>query len=419
MSRFTKVLIALLAITFVAAPAMAEVKLNGYYRLQGTMQSLTTNELSQSFVDQRLRMKVTDQLNDNVSVVWYGEYDAPFGVTGGKTVAGSGGQLSADGVGIETKNFYVDFKVPNSSWSVRTGIQGFGFGRYESFITDDDMNGISASGMAGPIKLTGGWFKWTENNIGAADDIDYYHVNGEMKASDQLTFGLDVALVSNNSAAAKNGTAAKTDDYVYGGYVDFTPGNFGVSGSLLFKSSTAQDAGQEDGTAWMLNLYATAKLGSMGNIKGHFIYIPADDSNTGVDRFNANQTVFELHGDNLQIFGTDIYYNNYSQGGKAVYDGAYAGYGLIGFIVSGDYKLPEAMYLKYGAGYFMVADDSPDSAAPAADSSLGAEVSAMVGKKFAEKYDLSLRGSYGFMGDYYGSNVDDTYKVVSMLNVSF
>lgn len=417
MSRFLKVMIALLAIAAVAAPAMAEVKLNGYYRLQGTMQSFTADQDAQSFVDQRLRMKVTDQLNDNVSVVWYGEYDAPFGVTGGKTVAGAGGKLSADGVGIETKNFYVDFKVPNSSWAVRTGIQGFGWGRYEDFVTDDDMNGIKASGTAGPVKLTAGWFKWDEGAYNLADDIDFYTLQGEVKANDQITVGATVGLVANNSLAAKNGTAAKTDDYYYGVYADFTPGKIGFSGDFLVRSSSPQDNG-EDGTAYMLNLYAKAALGSAGHIKAHAVYIPADDSDTGVDRFSANQAAFEFHNDNLQIFGTDVYYNNGSQGGLAAY-ASYAGYGLMGLAVSGDYKLPEAAYLKYGVGYFMVADDAPDSAVKANGSDLGTEVSAMVGKKFAEKYDLSLRGSYGFMGDYYGDNVDDAYKVVTMLNVSF
>jgi hypothetical protein len=27
-------------------------------------------------------------------------------------------------------------------------------------------------------------------------------------------------------------------------------------------------------------------------------------------------------------------------------------------------------------------------------------------------YDISLRGSYGFMGDFYGDDPEDTYKVV-------
>ena len=52
----------------------------GYYRLQATSQSLDeTNDNSSSFVDQRLRAKITGDLNDNVSLVWFGEFDSPWG----------------------------------------------------------------------------------------------------------------------------------------------------------------------------------------------------------------------------------------------------------------------------------------------------------------------------------------------------
>ncbi len=62
-------------------------------------------------------------------------------------------------------------------------------------------------------------------------------------------------------------------------------------------------------------------------------------------------------------------------------------------MVSGDQELSNDYYLKYGTGYFRVADDAPDSAAQANGSTLGTEVAAQLGKKFAGVYDISLRGS--------------------------
>jgi len=421
-----KGLVALLLVLGLAVPALAEVKLNGYYRVQGTAENLSTSATANdsNWVDQRLRMKVTDVLNDYVSVVWYGEYDTPFGETGGKVVAGSGGRLSADGVGIETKNAYVDFKVPDTTWSVRTGIQGFGFGNgiYESFVTDDDMIGVSASGMAGPVNLTVGWMKWEEGSRANSDDVDFYAVNGEIKANDQLKFGASVGAVKNNSGAAKNGTPALSDDYYFGVYGDYRVKDFGFAGNFLYRNLSAQETAGTEGTAWMVNLYGNAIIPN-GDVKLHFVYIPADDSATDLDSFSANQAAFEFHNDNLMIFGTDVYYNNGSQGAKAL-NAAYGGYGLIALTASGKLKLPEAFYLNYGAGYFMAADDTINGATTAsvAGSDLGIEVAAMVGKKFAEKYDLSLRGAYGFMGDFYKVGTVDpenTYKVVAQLNVGF
>ncbi|PTB99181.1 hypothetical protein C9993_04300, partial [Marinobacter sp. Z-F4-2] len=132
-----------------------------------------------------------------------------------------------------------------------------------------------------------------------------------------------------------------------------------------------------------------------------------------------NQSGWELNSSNLQIFGTDYYYNNGAQGARSVKDAAYQGYGLMGLMVSGDQELSNDYYLKYGTGYFRAADDAPDSAAQANGSTLGTEVAAQVGKKFAGVYDISLRGSYGFMGDFYGDDPEDTYKVVAMVNISY
>ena len=438
MSKLLKVMVALLAIAAIAAPAMAEVKINGYYRIQGTLQSptaptdvtapdgkfenfnYTDNEDldDSSFIDQRMRLKVTNSLNDRVSVVWYGEYDMPWGGKSSNTVSGGGGELSADGIGLETKNAYVDFMI-NSDWSVRAGIQGAGLGgNYNGFVVWDDMNGVNFNGKLGALDLTAGYFKWKENDFAEDDDLDYYSLDGSFDVNENFMIGLTADLMKNDSTTAVNGTAAETDDYYFGTYAQYTMHNLGFSGNFLFRNSSGDGPVDTDGDTWMLNL--TAKMGlPTGNVKAHFIYMPADDSDNGADRFSANNTEFELYNNNLQIFGSDIYYNNGSQGAINVYSAAYAGYGLMGLAVSGDYKLPEDAYFKYGLGYYMAADDSPDSTTAKDDSDLGTEVAAQIGKKFATYYDLSLRGSYAFMGDFYGDNVDDLYKVVTMLNVSF
>ena len=286
---------------------------NGYYRLQATSESLDeTNENSSSFVDQRLRAKITGDLNDNVSLVWYGEFDSPWGENG-SCEGDDCGKLSADGVGVETKNAYAELKVPNSDWKVRAGIQGYGFGKYESFVTNDDMNGVSFAGNVGMATLTGGWFKWEENDRDSADDVDFYMLSAELHPSEVFHYGLTGAQISNSSQAALNGTAARTDDNYFGAYADFTYDKMAYSGSVLYKKSSGRDSDATDGDTYMLNLYAQRHWGN-ASLKIHGIYIPADDSSNGADRFAANQSGWELNSSNLQIFGTDYYYNNGSQG---------------------------------------------------------------------------------------------------------
>ncbi len=103
----------------------------------------------------------------------------------------------------------------------------------------------------------------------------------------------------------------------------------GYSGSVLYKKSSGRDSDATDGDTYMLNLYAQRHWGN-ASLKIHGIYIPADDSSNGADRFAANQSGWELNSSNLQIFGTDVYYNNGSQGARSVKDAAYQGYGLMG-----------------------------------------------------------------------------------------
>ena len=113
------------------------------------------------------------------------------------------------------------------------------------------------------------------------------------------------------------------------------------------------------------------------------------------------------------------------------------GFGLLAFVLSGNHKLPEDMYLGWGAGYYMAMDDRARRLVTASHSTiqrlprgdtLGYEVCARVGKKFFEKVDISLNASYAGYGDFYdntsqdGERVDDpdaTYKTYLMVNVPF
>lgn len=451
MSKSIKIFMALALVLVLAAPAMAEVKLNGYYRLQGDLTAdgvgfasnsaplarlaeiagppadpddfggtLRKDSKSASFFDQRIRLKMTNTLNDYVSVVYYGEVDAPFGRPS-KGGIGNGGQISADGVNVETKNFYVDFKVPDTSWKARTGIQGWGTGNpYESMVVDDDMAGINLTGNAGPVSLDLIYSKWNEGSTTNWDDRDFYGVTADVKANEQLGFGAMFLYLDDNRSNAKG-----IDDYYFGLNGDFRFADFGVAGFFLYRDFSDDDDNIE-GNAWMVDLKGRAVI-PMGDVQVHFAYIPDNDDTEDFNVFSPSQGGFEYHNDNLMIFLTDVYYNNGAQGARAFGDAAYSGFGLWFVTVSGKLKLPQDFYAKYGVGYFSAVEETPLGTGPdlVEGTTLGTEVAAMVGKKFAEKYDLSLRGGYGFLGDFYdslasnGDDPDDLYKVVAMLNVSF
>ena len=100
---------------------------------------------------------------------------------------------------LRQKNAYVDFRLPSTDWKVRTGIQGYGFGKYESFVTDDDMNGISFLGNIDMVSLSGGWFKWDEGERNSSDDVDFYVLNGELNLNDNLSYGFTGGSINNRN----------------------------------------------------------------------------------------------------------------------------------------------------------------------------------------------------------------------------
>jgi hypothetical protein len=424
MKKLVLALVALAAIVAVATPALAEVSLNGYYRMQMIGRSFTATQKTNSFVDNRLRLKMTNTISDNISVVYYGEVDTPWGEAGksayyeGATgpVTSGGGKISADGVNVETKNAYVNFKVPDTTFSVRTGIQGWGTGKaFENLVVADDMAGISVMGDLGPLKANFIYSKWNENDRDNWDDVDFYGLNLGMKASEQVGLKLFLGYKDDN-------TAEDTNMYV-GVNGDVMIGDVGVEAFVLYKNLTsdATPTGTE-GSAYAADLKAKMKM-PFGGMKAHLAYFSNDDDANDDNAFDNAPGVYEYAYDNLMIFLTDAYYNNGSRGALAIKDAAYAGYGLMFLTVSGDIKMANDMYAKYGVGYFTATDDAINGAAASkAGKDLGFEVDAMIGKKFAEKYDVSLRGAYAVTGDFYqvaGVDADDMFKVVAMVNVGF
>jgi hypothetical protein len=431
-SKTVKILIALVVALAVATPAMAAFKLNGYYRLQGTSYSFNRAAGSQTdsstFFDNRLRLKSTYTLNDYISVVYYAEIDTPWGETS-KGGVGGGGQRGADGVNIETKNAYVDFKVPDTSWTVRTGVQGGGIGApYESLVEDDDMAGVKAMGKIGGVNTTFLYSKWYENDRNQWDDTDYYAADANMMVTEQFKLGgslifLDVNGVPNSAADAD------IEDIYAGLYANYKMDNMDIGGFFLYRNFSDDLSGAtiDKGDAYVVDLSGKMELDN-GYVKLHTAYFSNDDKSDEMNTFSPAAGGFEYHKDNLSLFLTDVFYNNAPHTAFALSDAAYAGYGLIFLTVSGKVDLPQDYYVRYGAGYFSALKDSANDAPSSADKdgkTLGGEVAARIGKVFAEKYDLSLRGAYGFLGNFYNStnpaldDPDDIYQVVGMVNVSF
>jgi hypothetical protein len=421
MKKFLKVaFVAILAIA-VAAPAMADVKVNGYFRTQmqadnvdgvnaaGPNQVGIKDSKTEAGVDQRLRMKVTNALNDNVSVVYNGEVDTPWGSgTSTKYPGGQGGSVGADGVNVETKNAYVAFKVPNSIFDFTVGVQGFNLG-FDGVVMFQDAAGVTANmAISDTFGLSLMTAKFSEGAYNASDDVDFYAAQGKFKLGGDNKLAV-TGLFINDNANQTDGMGAGVE---YNGKF----GGVGVNAWLAYSDEEYVVTGAgRDQTGFGASVQAV-----FGKAAVRATYFTGDDgTGTSGDQFqyDIGNGAFSFYKENLQIMFWDVYYNNLASTGKAMERAE----GLMAINAKYDMMMGD-MYLKLGAGYFMTAEDVVLDGNPATtDDVLGAEISARIGQKIAEKVDVSLNGAYAMVGDAFAQSAqnDDIYKVNFVINVGF
>ena len=482
MSKVTRILLAIGLILAVATPALAEFKLNGYYRLMGysaeVRSDANSNVLtgvgagkglsqpngqdeegdSRQFVDQRLRLMATYDLNDNVGIVYFAEIDTVWGDVNG------GGALGADKINVETKNAYLNLKSGDTA--AKLGVHAVNDGVYQGVMYNDDMAGLSVTHKIDNITLNALYAKLWEDSRSYHDDTDLYTVGAKMKVSDKFTVGADVFYLDVNDAdQVYNSTAASylpaSLFWVQpGGTYPYTTdkvsaevwtvglnaaaafGAFKLDGFALYQDLSVDidtpAGGSLDGNAWLASVKGSMKLDN-GDVGLRFLYVSPNDDNPekdGVDQWVGNLGEYEFPGENLMQFMVDAFVCNYGKESYAWQDAVDQGYGLMAFMLSGNHNLPQAMYLKWGAGYFMAAKDDADSATGLygagnkfinrkGGDTLGYEIAARFGKKYFEKVDVSLNASYADYGDFYdktaigGKDPDATYKTYLMVNVPF
>lgn len=462
MNKVTRILLAVGLILAVATPALAEFKLNGYYRLMGyagevrsggstaetgnggassAQVGFDTNNTgdeegdSRTMIDQRLRMMLTYTLNENVAIVYHGEVDTVWGESG--KGANNAGKLGADGVNVETKNVYLDLK--SGDLAARLGVQTLG-DAYQGIVFFDDMAAANFTYKMGATTLNGAYSKWDEDdNRSDWDDRDFWIADVKHKFSDNFNAGASVYFEQDNDS---NGADTQTTErFFYGLNADAKFSSFNVNGFVVLADSEVDNAtGTDvDGSALAASIRGAMKLDN-GDVGLRVIYFSEDDDDKDADNWRTPVGRYDFYNENLMQFLTDKFVCNYGKERYAMADAAEAGYGLLGFVASGNHKLPSNMYLNWGAGYFLAMDDKRNDEAVASreGETLGYEVAARLGKKYFEKVDVSLNLSYAGYGDFYdntavssvtfpggvrtvtlGEDPDATYKAYLMVNVPF
>ena len=188
MSRLTKIMVALLASTAIAAPAFAVTgDVSGFLHVRGVAadnmdgRDKGTNiagfnpDDNTRAVDSRLRLFTTAALNENVKAVFAIEVDY---VWGDNLV----GKVGADQKGeIEIANLYLDFNIPEANTNVKAGTHYYKLGG--GLILGEHASGVSIrKAFSDEMNLGLYWVKMVEGVDENDDqDVDYYQAQLDMK----------------------------------------------------------------------------------------------------------------------------------------------------------------------------------------------------------------------------------------------
>jgi len=460
------IVLAVVLVAALAAPAIAGMDATGFVRSKGyvsnfkngaTAPSLKEDAPTAAYVEQRFRAKFSFG-EENVKAVWFVETD--FGAygdaAGGTPVAvgtssytggaqrNTGGALGGDRINLETKNIFIWFKLPDTSLEFTVGLQNQTDSYAGVLFGGADMAGIFMSGKFEPVSYTLGWAKLYENNNLKTDDMTLYALNLKFSLIKDLNMGLNFYFLQDDTQndntvgalpfAGVTGDENKKRVYTIGPAGSYNAGPVTISGFFFHQFGEVDfltPPGDSNVTidGWAADLRVDANIGpGKGFIEG--IYITGDD-NPDDDNYKGIITLSDANaspGGNSFYARTDMMIllpnaddiNTSSSligaAGVATAGGAFVGStspsnggrGMWHIGAGYTMKLMDKLTGKVGAGYLAATKELKGTSnidGTKKGKTMGTEVNANVNYNIMKGLDFGLYGAYCWLGDFYQSNV--------------
>lgn len=395
MSKFLKVMIVLLTIAAVAAPAFAEDRLglSGEMRVRGWLTDDGSD--TTSWADERLRIGGKFSIAEGVSVSFRTDVTERTWGAGGSEFGS--GRMPQDGQ--QWDRAYMDLAMGN--FSLRAGQQYVGYGLLGGTINSQDA-GFSVS-MKGPVAVSAFWL--LDDNRGAAADsylsavkvghkTDAYAANvfvgNQIKAldADENVYLLGVNATMNLNAIK----LAAEVDYFFG---DATANQDAIGLQTLIDASMA--------------------AGDAATVGAQFMFaMAADDDGSEVQYQNLGN---DFNGwDPIVDVGTKLSNEQINVIARP-YDFTKANAGLIGLRGYGSFKAGDALNLGASLAYLLPADDDMAEAVSNIDSAVVFAAGAVY--KVMANTSLHAQFQYEMVSASQGSDPDDEYQAGMGLYVNF
>lgn len=510
----TKKMLAFAAVTAVTAatavPAMAlENEFHGLFRFRGIVSNfddsgsgapaigpttLLANQkrqntpLTYTYMEQRARIMYIAKASDDLKLVTHFEFDSRFGDTSynqnatntgidGSATRNGGGGIGADQTNLETKNIYLDFKIPSTPVRMKVGIQGF-TDNYKGIIFNNDAAGLVANSKTGDLSLQAAYFRFDDATTGGGKGVsggalntngylnvpatnptlggtsvinnaqvgfltrDFMTVGGKFTVTKDLTVGADYYLLYSDvlrqhadrtfinmigaNAEAKLGPATINGFFLY---------QTGSLGSVSTNATTGSFTGSknQEVSAKAANLAAKIPVGP-GTAKITALYISGSGNTgaTGGERTDF-QTIMErgattsgnsFYEANSQLLLRNIYASDKTDR-AVVFDLNNNGRGLIAAFAGYDLALGK-FFANSNVGIGAVAKDNGNSnnlgKGSGTSNVLGTEINTEIGYKVYDNLNASVSLAYLVLGDFYkvgGTTPDNPYSTKVMLNYTF
>jgi hypothetical protein len=481
-----------------AVPAMAlENEFHGLFRLRGIVSNFDNSASgtavigaadqgsknggntpnTTTYFEQRARLMYIAKANDDLKLVTHFEFDSRWGDTSynqngtntsvnGVATRNGGGGVGADQTNLETKNIYLEFKIPSTPVVVKAGIQGF-TDNYKGIIFNNDAAGVTAAAKTGFGSVQAAYFRFddattggsaslptngyngvtsntnTTTNAAAANSLinaqvgnntrDFMTVGGKVNISKDLVVGADYYLLYSDvlrrtqnktyvNMVGVNGEA-KLGPATISGFGLYQFGRLGIASNLN---------GHQDISAFAGNLAGKIAVGP-GTAKLTGLDVSGDHNTGGTGDRNDFQTIMERGATtaghtffeaNSQLLLRNMYAIDKTDR-AVVFDLNNNGRGVIAVFAGYDLTLGK-FFANTNAGIGAVAKDNGNGnnggKGSGSSNVLGTEVNTEIGYKVYDNLTASVSAAYLFLGDFYnggGSTPDNPYSTKVMLNYTF